>query len=283
MQTTTNNKTSSTAMEAKLNSYERRQLKAIEAWKNEEPGILSESISLMTLPLTWAATVLVPVKLVQSVLDTVNSLSEQLTLEDNILKKAGVKSVSELRSRDLKLSDSLATTYQEEAMILSGASGAALGATGVGGLVLDIGALLTISLKTIHKIGFCYGHQKLDKQFVLAILAAANTSGRADRIKVVDTLHQLEEMLIEDVVEDGIKDLIKSKIAHAGGFFTVREVTKGVGRKLARRKAVQIVPLVGAVLGGATNVSFLSDVGRAARHIFQECWLRDNGRLPSIS
>jgi len=266
-----------------LSAYELTQLKAIEVWKDKKPGILSESFDLMVLPLTWAASLIVPVKLVESALTAVSNVSKQLTFENDILDKAGIEKIEQLLSLDLEISDSLAEDCLQRSTAYAGTSGAALGATGVGGIPLDIGTLLTIAFNTIHKIALCYGYQKLDEQFVFAVLAAANADNRADRIKTIEVIQQLHTMIEDEVIEEQMKGMVISKVVRAGCYFSARGVAKGIGKNLARRKVLQIVPLVGAVFGGVGNVVFISDVSIAARHLFQQRWLIDNGRIENLS
>jgi hypothetical protein len=45
-----------------------------------------------------------------------------------------------------------------------------------------------------------------------------------------------------------------------------------LGKKMVRRKAAQLVPLLGAVVGGTTSTLFIYEVGIAAQRLLQERW-----------
>ena len=53
---------------------------------------------------------------------------------------------------------------------------------------------------------------------------------------------------------------------------------KQLGINLAKRKALQMVPMLGAAVGSAMNASFMYDVGQTAMRLYQRKWLADNGK-----
>ena len=259
-----------------MNKYEKAQVAAIEAWKLTELSVVHRTFERITAPFTWAATKVIPAKLVQTAIEGANSAAQGLVDADAILRDGAVDSIEALRAKGLPLADELAGSVHSWALAVGGASGAALGATGVGGIALDVSALLTLSLRTIHKVGLCYGYHPVNEQFVLGVLAAASATTKAEKLSAVDALKAVEVEIIEDVWEEAIVDAAKNRIARGGVFFTARTVGRHFGRNMAQAKAMQFVPMVGAIFGVATNVAFLSDVGWAARRLFQERWLRDN-------
>lgn len=262
-----------------MEKYESVQIKAIEQWKNEEPGILSQTFEFVTSPLTWAVTQLVPAKLVKAAIEAADQIARSLVDVNDIKHDAGITSINELRSKSLSISDTMAENVHNWAIGMGGTEGAALGATGAGGIVLDVTALITLSLRTIHKLGLCYGYERVEKQFVLGILSAACANSKKEKHEMMESLEAIEKAMIEEVWEEQIKDVIKESAAKGTVFFTAIGLGKQLGKYLARRKALQLVPGVGAVLGGATNIWFLTDVGWAARRLFQEQWLKENGYI----
>lgn len=254
--------------------YAEQQRAAIERWKQQRPGWIESSIAWVSQPLSWVVQQIVPVSLVESALITINSVAEQMTHEQALLEQSSLATISELQSYSLQHSDRLTQQIQQHAIAMATTSGAALGATGVGGLAFDISALLTLALRTIHQIGLCYGEQNLDEQVVLAILAASSAEQRSARSEISESLLQLKNMLTEEVVESKLEDLLVVKVVQSSRFFATREVARHLGRRMARRKAAQLVPMVGAVIGGTSNLLFIQDVGEAAQRLFQERWLQ---------
>ncbi len=262
-----------------METYEKAQIRAIEAWKDAEPGVVGQAFEFITMPLTWAVAKIVPAQLVKTAVEGADNIARSLVDNHDIKLEAKVDSINDLRTKSLELSDSLADNVHDWAIGMGGTSGAALGATGFGGLALDVSALITLSLRTIHKIGLCYGYEQLEKPIVLGVLSAACANSREEKTLAVESVLVIEKSIIEEVWEEQVKDTIKASAAKGAVFFTARGLGKQLGVNLAKRKAFQLVPGVGAVMGGATNVWFLTDVGWAARRLFQERWLMENGYL----
>ena len=266
-----------------MNAYEKKQIKAIELWKRQEPGIAGRAFDTVTAPITWLVSKVIPTTLVQGAIEGADFIAQSATDAKDILRDGGVSSIDELRDKDLQLSDRLADQVHNWSTAASGAFGGVLGSTGVGGVALDIGALITLSFRTIHKIGLCYGYERLNKQLVLGVLSVSSAANRDEKKTATELMRDVETLTIEEVLEDVAKDAVLTRVARGGAFFTARGVGKRLGQNLAKRKALQVVPLVGGVLSGATNISFITDLGWAARRIFQERWLIDNGRFHLVA
>ena len=78
-----------------------------------------------------------------------------------------------------------------------------------------------------------------------------------------DRLRELEDLLIEETQEEILAE----------------EVTSF----LFQLEIFEEVPGVGAISGGLLNLAFLRRVDVTARRVFQERWLRDNGKLEAIA
>jgi hypothetical protein len=263
-----------------MNTYEVEQIKAIARWKREKPGVASQVFDYVTAPMTWLVAKVIPIALVQRAVEGADFVAQSFTDSEDILRDGEVSSIDELRTKSLRLSDQLADEVHNWAIAVSGAGGTVLGATGFGGVALDIAALFTLSLRTTHKIGLCYGYPQVNEQLVWGVLSVSSAANRNERKSSIELMGDIETMVIEDVWEDITKDAVLTRVARGGTFFTTRQAGKRWGRNLAKRKSLQLVPVVGAVLSGATNISVLTDVGWAARRVFQERWLIDNGRIP---
>jgi hypothetical protein len=140
---------------AKLNKYEAEQVAAIEAWKNEKPSIALAAFDRVTAPVTRALARVIPLTLAKKAIEGANNLSQYAIDARGVMRGADVNSIEAMRSKSLRISDHLAHDSHVLSMALSGAGGAVLGATGIGGIALDVGSLLTLSLRTIHRIGLC--------------------------------------------------------------------------------------------------------------------------------
>ena len=58
--------------------------------------------------------------------------------------------------------------------------------------------------------------------------------------------------------------LARKEISHVALLASMRQFAKSLGVQLTKRKALQMVPVVGALVGASFNATFVNDVGRAA-------------------
>lgn len=72
---------------------------------------------------------------------------------------------------------------------------------------------------------------------------------------------------------------VASKLSQEGGVIALRNLAKQLGVNLTKRKALAIVPAIGALVGGSANGWWIKEVGWAARRSFQERWLAGAGKL----
>jgi EcsC protein family len=131
--------------------------------------------------------------------------------------------------------------------------------------LIDVPLMFVLALRTILKIGHCYGYaldRAADRQFVLGILIAASSSSLQVKRKRLDELKQIEEMLLEETQEEILAEEALSL--------------------LFQLEIFEEVPGVGMISGALLNLFFIRRVDRTARHVFQERWLAENGRVDVI-
>ncbi len=251
-----------------LTKYEEQQLQDIRSWKEEEPSAVSKGVGAMTAPLAWAVRKAVPEEAILAALTASNSLAKTLARPADLLREAGVESLDDLRALPLERLDALADSVHSWAIGFAAAEGAAGGASGLVGLVFDIPASITLALRTIHKIGLCYGYtcsSEEDARFAYGILGASGANVMDDKIAAL-TMLRAEKTVAGRITPDA---LVKAAQALA----------KQLGIHLTKRKALAAIPLVGAGIGGSVNAWWMREVGWAARRAFQERWLQDSKKL----
>jgi hypothetical protein len=250
----------------KLTAYESLQVRQIAAWKSEPPNPLAEMFKTLLHPGARMVGHAVPDDVAQRAIEKAYDVSQVLAGQDEVKREAGITSIEEMRHRPLEECDRLAERISHKAQGYALAEGAATGAGGVLTTLLDIPLLFILALRTIVKIGHCYGYPlnlRRDHPFVLGVLLAATSSSLEIRRRRLDQLHDVERMLIEEAQQDVLGEEVASLLFQL-------EVFEGI-------------PGVGAVSGALLNVGFIRRVDRTARRVFQERWLRDHGKVQRIA
>lgn len=180
----------------------------------------------------------------------------------------------------MQLCDSLANTVHNWAVGIALVEGGAVGLGGIAGLAADVPAIIILALRTIHKIGLCYGYEvnasneEAEKAYALSILAAANANSMQEKAGALIALKELNVMIQKNTLKKITEMAAKNPLAK--GFLGVKEVAKMLNINLTKRKTAQIVPILGAGIGAAMNSTFINDIAWAARRSFQKRHLADN-------
>jgi uncharacterized protein (DUF697 family) len=268
-----------------LTIYESAQVTAIKAWKKEEPSVLSKATGVVAAPLAWLVQKVIPEKAIQSALEAANWAGCHLADSGDILRDGGVDQIAELRSKSLQLSDRLANEAHNWAIGMATVEGGATGAFGLPGMAADIPAIVTLALRTVHKIGLCYGYESSneeDKSFVLGILSASGANSVEDKVEALLALRSIQQILINQTWKKMSEKAAIHQMSKEGAIIGVRNVAKQLGINLTKRKALQAIPFIGAGVGASMNAWYIKDVGWAARRVFQERWLAENSKVVEL-
>ena len=177
----------------------------------------------------------------------------------------GVDSLEELRQHSLEDCDRMAGQTGFGAQLLATVEGAATGAGGVWTTLLDVPLLIVLALRTIRKIGHCYGYPLDDergRKTVLGILLAGMSGSLQTRRKHLGRLRELEDLVVAQSEEEVV----------------VQEVLS----LLFQLEIFEKIPGIGAITGALLNVTFMKRIDIAARRIFQEKRLMDSGKVREI-
>jgi len=265
-----------------VTKYERNQAEAIATWKKEEPGVVSQTFGLALEPLGWLVNKLVPEAAIRGALDFSNFMAQWLTDTDDIIRDGGVKTISELRTKDLELSDKLADEVHNWAIGIAVVEGAGTGFFGLPGTAADVPAIITLALRTIHKIGVCYGYEstsELDKKFVLGIMAAAGANNIGEKVSALAVLREMQNTLIHITWKKMAEKTSEFLLSKEAAIIAIKNLAKQLGINITKRKALAAIPFIGAAIGGSVNGWYIKEVGWAARRAFQERWLAENKKI----
>ncbi len=260
--------------------YEADVMAAFNRWRDEPPSWGTRLLAKPSGKVARAVQTLVPVEGLRAALEQANRLALRLNDEKAILKRAGVGDVAELRALPLARSDALALQVRRRAMLMAGAGGAAFGLGGAAGMVLDIPALLTLALRSIHRTGLCYGDSiepQECQRLGIGIFALASANSLEEKQSALSALAH-GQWVVDDAWRDGIERVAEREMAKEATVFSLQTLASRVGLHLGSRKSAGVLPVLGALVGSSMNAWYLYDVTQTARRVFQ--WRRITAGKP---
>ena len=265
-----------------LGEYEQEQIRAINEWRLEKPTVINTALSYVMFPISIFIQALVSESAIRSAIDGTSAAAEWLADEGDILRKGEVSDIEVLKSKGLMLSDKLANEIHNWAIGIASAEGVGSGSLGIFGLAIDIPFIITFALRTIHKIGFCYGYKtkyEENKHFVLALLSAASANTANEKAEAVKILRAIDVMIAKQTLKTVAEKAAQRQLSKEAVLISMNKLGRQLGLNITKRKALQALPAIGAVVGGSVNAWFIKDVGWAARRAFQERWLIENNMI----
>lgn len=268
-----------------LTEYENVQITAIKKWKQEKPSVVSKAIGVITYPVIWIIQKIIPNAAIRGVLDGANWAASWLADSGDIKRDGSVEKISGLKVKSLELSDRLADSVHNWAIGIAVTEGGVTGATGLPGLAADIPSIITLALRTIHKIGLCYGYEctnEMDKNFVLGILSASGANSMEEKLGALTMLRSIEVTIAKRTWKAMAEKAASKQLSKEGGIIAIKRLARQLGVNLTKRKALQAIPFIGLGVGASVNGWYIKDVGWVARRAFQERWLIDNKKVLEI-
>lgn len=266
-------------------TYVESAMREIEAWEKEEPGVVSRVSNSVLQKAQKAVGKLVPEAVTRTVETALRGCLEGLmfgadyTFSDSAVLKRLAEHDQQLATREavsvstnLSAMDAVARHYWNWNIGLAVAEGGITGAGGLAGLAANIPALLTIVFRMLQQVALCYGYEaasREEKAFLLQVLRVGASSDLAAKQASLVYLRQIEVELIRKTwkVLAGEKALMAM----------LREFAKTLGISLTKRKALQLVPIVGGLIGASFDGTFVNDVGRAAYMCYRRRKLSEHG------
>jgi hypothetical protein len=266
-----------------LSDYERDQLQAVEAWKAEPPSMANQALVKLLSPVVFLVDKMVPIEAMEAVIESARKAGLKLTDTDDLLRAGGVKEVIELRGIELEKCDQLANSVSRWAVGFAAGEGAVTGAAGIVGIAVDIPAALTLAFRTIYKTGICYGYaaDPSDTEFVHGVLAASGANTMQEKLAALACLSAIRTALHQQTWKMMANKAAEHAFSREGAILAVRALARQLGVNLTKRKALQAIPVIGAMVGASVNAWYIRDVANSARRAYQERWLLENGKALS--
>jgi hypothetical protein len=241
------------------------QVERIATWKSEHPNPFAELFRRASQPVAEVVEYLLPDRAALAALNAAYEAASRISNPSGIRRRASVQEIEELREKPLEFCDGLAREVGHSTQGLATVEGAVTGAGGIFTTLIDIPLIFVLCVRTIIRTGHCYGYTlngPNDKAWVLGAVAVALSSTKAKRVERLARLREIEDVLLEEVQEQIVIEEFASL--------------------LTQLEIVADIPLFGAATGALLNLSVANRIDRTARHLFQERWLRDNGKLDEV-
>ncbi len=262
--------------------YEQQALVEIREWKNPTPGWFGKATASLGNPLDKAGDLLMETpglgwvieKSLSGLVSVANDVAQWTVNPAAIQEKfrnAGhpeVQGRSEIKKLSLEDVDQVAGWLAAKYKGLALVEGAAAGSIGAPGIPPDIIALVTFNLRAIGEYATYYGFDvstRQEQMFALNVLGFASSS--SDSAKGV-AMSQLVKIAKDVAGKKTWKDLQKHTIVKM-----IQQIAKALGIRLTKAKLAQIVPVMGAIVGGGFNVYYTSKVCDAAYFLYRERFL----------
>jgi hypothetical protein len=254
-------------------TYLQRAKQEIQVWETGKPGYIAQVGDFILSPAMNTAAKLVPESIQNAVTEAVEKtlrlMSEvgKLTVNSGtIVKDRKIQLEAKGEStweKQLEFSDHLSRDYWNWHIGYAAVEGGGTGALGLLGLAADIPMILSIVIREIRTIGASYGYDTNSPEetdYILRILSVGSAGDIKVKIEFLLGLKEIEQILLKVAWKQ-----MAQGVGTKGSILAVlREFAKTLGIQLTKRKALQMVPIVGALIGSSFNAVYANDIGRAA-------------------
>lgn len=263
------------------NAYEIQQLNEIRHWRWKEPEVNSRSLGLVIEPRNWLVEKVAPRRYIEDALH--NEISAAIRKFDtkDVIRNAGVASIADLKSKELELCDKLANEVHNWAIGDAAPASAEPVIMGLLGISIRVPALITLALRTIHKIGACYGfdlYGDSDNLMVLVIMSIAQANSHAEKYEAMSRVREFEFHFTGENLKTIEGKVILNRF-RGEDFFWLDSLAKNLGMNMTKRMALAAFPFIRETTGGSVDGWYMNELGWAARRTFQELWLRANKKI----
>lgn len=172
------------------------------------------------------------------------------------------------RDLDLEVIDRAVESIRTRYVSAMGAQGAGAGALGAPGIIIDLPVLVLCNLRAVGEYGARYGfdltllHERLWAGQVLAFSAGASQAARAAAML---NLRQIATAVASGATWAELDQIVVVQV--------LREIAAILGLRLTRKRLGRLVPVLGALVGGAANVQFTAGTCEAAYYLYRERFL----------
>ncbi|MEL6675125.1 MAG: EcsC family protein [Bacteroidota bacterium] len=291
---------------AKLNASENKILDEIAKWKGQSPSFLNRATDFVSKPISWLTSKFIPedVKgstsgLTEKVVEKIQDASQWTVNQTDVLEAAREFEIDAFAIPDLKKAsihdlDHVSEKFIEQNTRVGALSGVGTGLVGWPGLIADIPTLFLLSLRQIYHVSLTYGFdlnasdatdrdKAFEMEYMMRVFKVATASDTVQKQRSLAELKDFEAGRESGIYGEMGGDFATKQIGRGATSFVSKIIIKEIIERTITKKAVGLVPGLGAVFGGGFNYVYLKDVGEAAYQLYRERFLLDKkGRKRSI-
>ncbi|TAE51083.1 MAG: EcsC family protein, partial [Bacteroidetes bacterium] len=203
-------------------------------------------------------------------------------------------SIADLRKASIHDLDHIAEKFIAQNTRTGAISGIGTGFVGWPGLIADLPALFLLSLRTVHQVALCYGFDINDNspetdrafelEYMMRVFKIATASDKVQKQRSLSELKDFEAGRTSEIYGTVMGDFTSKQISKNATSYISRLIIKEIVERTIAKKAVGLVPGLGAVFSGGFNYVYLKDVGDASFMIYRERFLLDKkGRKRTVT
>ncbi len=262
--------------------YDDRALREIHAWKNPEIGWFGQTMKLINWPLDSTGDLILAtpgigdvIKLsIQGLMSICNDAAHWSIPRESIyeeFRKAGhgtIRTGADIGSLELEQVDRVVAWLDAKYKGLALVQGAGAGAVGLLGIAPDIVALITLNLRAIGEYATYYGFDvssQEERLFAMNVLGLASSPTDASKALAMAQLVR--------IAQDVAKKRAWKQLEKHAFVQLIQQIAKSLGIRLTKAKLAQVIPVMGAAVGGGFNAYFTSKVCEAAHYLYRERFL----------
>lgn len=273
--------------------YLKKAKEEIGEWETRKPGFIAQVGDAVLSPVMRQAGKLVPEGVQTAVSEAVEKTlrltakAGEFTVDGVAINKERIARLKNARTlgKKLNVSDQLANGYWNWHLGYAAAEGGATGAAGIFGLPADIPLILSIAIREIRTIGACYGYETnspTETDYVLHILRIGSSGDINVKIQFLIALKEFEQILLKVAWKKMTQEMAAKQLSKGAVLAAIREFAKSLGIQLTKRKALQAVPIVGALIGASFNAVYANDIGRAAFMCYRRRFIEENAKQEKV-
>ncbi|MBE9225586.1 EcsC family protein [Phormidium sp. LEGE 05292] len=267
-----------------LTEYETNQFKEILDWLDDKPFWLTELLGYVLSATKGLISWIIP----DPIFTKIGAACERAMANwqqdwQELKPQALVEDYHQLRYGDLEKCDRLAAEVAKRSLKQVTAEGGITEVAEIFGEILNDGLAIVLALRTIHRIGLCYGYAPenvQEKAFAWGVFNVGIAQTQQERQEARKNIGNLRLALDEKKLE---KETLENSIEEDADDLLIDSTIEQALTALTEETAGGIVPVLSIFLGLWADRSMISEISTAAKREFQLRWLLDNQKIACVN